>query len=130
MELSKEQVQRIVDAVLTQIGLVRVESETGVPAVAWPTNPPMVQLPPEFYESQRRIAERVARLEERFEQVDKRFEQIDRRFEQIDKRFDDLIHYMDKRFEQVDKRFAAMQWTIGIGFTLITVVMSVYNFVG
>ncbi len=122
MELSGEQLQKIVDAVTERLGAVRTAdpvSESAVaPAGAGPPESgaapyqqslPMVQLPPEFYRSQREIAERVARLEERFEQMDKRF--------------DDLIHY-------VDKRFVTMQWTIGIGFTVITVLMTVYNFVG
>ncbi len=129
MELSGEQLQKIVDAVAERLGVVRTADpatlegavapegaappESGVPG--WPS-PPMVQLPPEFYRSQREIAERVARLEERFVR--------------IDERFDDLIHYVDKRFEQMDKRFATLQWTIGIGFTVVTVLMTVYNFVG
>ncbi len=57
--------------------------------------------------SRREIAEQIARHDERFVQ--------------IDKRFDDLPHYMDKRF-------AALQWTIGLGFTFITVLMSAYNY--
>ena len=102
MELSNEQVQKIVDAVIRKLGAVSLS----------PSVPPMVQLPPEFYQSQREIAERVARLEERFVSVDGRFEQV------------------DKRFEQVDKRFSMLQWSIGLGFTFITVLMSLYNFLG
>lgn len=30
---------------------------------------------------------------------------------------------------QMDKRFAALQWTIGIGFTVIVALMSLYQFV-
>ena len=78
---------------------------------------------------------------EGFERMDKRFEQVDKRFELVDQRFQDLIHQMDKRFEQVDKRFedlihhmdkrfSLIQWTMGIGFTMITVLMSVYQFLG
>ena len=67
---------------------------------------------------------------EGFERMDKRFEdlihQMDKRFEQVDKRFEQV----DKRFEQVDKRFSLIQWTMGIGFTMITVLMSVYQFLG
>ncbi len=139
MELSGEQLQKIVDAVAERLGAVRTADSASegavVPEGAAPPESggpgrqsvPMVQLPPEFYRSQREIAERVARLEERFEQMDKRFDElihyVDKRFEQMDKRFDDLIHY-------VDKRFVTMQWTIGIGFTVVTVLMTVYNFVG
>jgi hypothetical protein len=35
---------------------------------------------------------------------------------------------VDKRFEQVDKRFNMMQWFIGTGFTMITVLMTIYTF--
>ena len=65
---------------------------------------------------------RFEQVDKRFEQVDKRFEQVDKRFEQVDKRFDDLIHYMDKRF-------SVTQWIIGLGFTLIVVMMSIFEFI-
>lgn len=35
---------------------------------------------------------------------------------------------MKQGFEQVDKRFAMLQWLIGLGFTLVTVLMTVYTF--
>ncbi|MCH8317149.1 MAG: hypothetical protein IIA88_01410 [Bacteroidetes bacterium] len=40
------------------------------------------------------------------------FQMMEKRFEAIDKRFEDLIHYMDKRFN-------ALQWFMGVGFTVI-----------
>lgn len=85
------------------------------------------------------LAERFVRVEEElksqrelmkqgFELSEKRFEdlhrQMDQRFLQIDKRFEQV----DKRFEQIDKRFCAIQWAIGIGFTAIVVLMSLYQF--
>jgi predicted transcriptional regulator len=82
----------------------------------------------------KQMVEGFARMDQRFEdlihQMDKRFEQVDKRFEQVDKRFEDLIYNMDKRFEQVDKRFSLVQWTMGIGFTMMVVLMSVYQFLG
>ncbi len=36
---------------------------------------------------------------------------------------------MQQGFAAMDKRFSTVQWTIGVGFTLITVLVSVYNFV-
>ncbi len=165
MERSNEQLQKIVDAVAERLGAVHTADPAGPEGTVAPEGAatsegggpgrqsvPMVQLPPEFYRSQRDIAERLSRVEERMEQFDRRFEelihQIDKRFEQMDKRFDELIHYVDKRFDQidkrfeqidkrfddlihyVDKRFATLQWTIGIGFTVITVLMTVYTFLG
>ncbi len=67
------------------------------------------------------VEKRFEQIDKRFEQVDKRFEQIDKRFEQVDKRFEDMQHYMDRRFSQ-------LQWMIGIGFTAITVLMGLINF--
>jgi hypothetical protein len=107
MDLTDAQLQSLADQVAERI------QPRVVPAYA-AGQPPMVQLPPEFYQSQREIAERVARLEERFEAVDKRFEAVD-------KRFDDLIHYMDKRF-------SFQQWLIGVGFLVLTTLMTVYQF--
>ncbi len=136
MDLTESQFQSLVETVAERV------RASIVPA----SQPAMVQLPPEFYQSQRELGEQVARLEarfdsfetrfeeymrhvdqrfeavdKRFEQIDKRFEQIDKRFEQIDKRFDDLIHY-------VDKRFSVQQWMIGVGFLVITTLMTVYQF--
>ena len=93
----------------------------------------------------KQMVDGFARMDKRFEELihymDKRFEQMDKRFEELihhtDTRFQDLIHQMDKRFEQVDKRFeqvdkrfSLIQWTIGIGFIMMTVLMSVYQFLG
>ena len=71
---------------------------------------------------------RFEQIDKRFEQVDKRFEQVDKRFEQVDKRFEDMQYNMDKRFEQVDKRLDQQKWVIGLGFTLVAALMSVFNF--
>ena len=105
-----------------------------------------------FARMDKRFEDLIHYMDKRFEQMDKRFEDLihhmDQRFHQMDKRFEDLIHQMDKRFEQVDKRFeqvdkrfedlihhmdkrfSLIQWTMGIGFTMITVLMSVYQFLG
>ena len=61
-----------------------------------------------------------------FEMMEKRFESIqhnlDKRFEQADKRFESMQH-------NVDKRFSSLQWFIGLGFTLLVVLMSIYEFI-
>jgi len=33
-----------------------------------------------------------------------------------------------QRFEEMDKRFSQIQWTIGIGFTVLAALMAVFNF--
>ncbi len=103
------------------------------------------------------LIERVVRVEEelralreieaaRFEAIEKRFEALQRemnaRFEAMEKRFEALqremnarFEAMDKRFEAVEKRFetiekrlAFMQWFIGVGFTLILLLITLSNF--
>ena len=75
----------------------------------------------------------------RFEAVERRFEEVERRFEAVDKRFEEVREDMNRRFEAVDRRFeevredmnrrfASTQWLIGIGFTLLVSLMSVYQF--
>ncbi|SHF22314.1 hypothetical protein SAMN02745206_01557 [Desulfacinum infernum DSM 9756] len=71
----------------------------------------------------------------RFEAVDKRFEAMEKRFEAMDKRFESLQREMharfetvDKRFEAMDRRFASLQWTMGIGFSFLTVLMGLLKF--
>ena len=67
-------------------------------------------------------------MSNRFEQVDKRFEDMrvdmNIRFEQVDKRFEDMRTDMSNRFEQVDRRFSMLMWFIGIGFTLVTTIIT------
>ncbi len=85
------------------------------------------------------LLERMVRVEEGlktqaelmrqgFEQMEKRFEQVDKRFEQVDKRFELFQHNLDKRFEQVDKRFSQLQWTMGIGFSLLAALLGVFHY--
>jgi hypothetical protein len=96
------------------------------------------------------LMERVIRVEEefkslreieaaRFDAVEKRFEALQRemnsrfealqreitaRFEAADKRFEAV----DKRFEAMDKRFQTLQWTMGIGFSFLAVLMGALEF--
>ena len=85
-----------------------------------------------------RFADMQKYMDKRFEAMDKRFEvaqlsinqrfesmqlSINQRFEAMDTRFEDMIKYMNSRF-------SSLQWLMGIGFTLITVLMSIYHFLG
>ena len=58
---------------------------------------------------------------------------------QVDKRLEELRLDMNKRFEQVDtrfgeiwgdmnKRFSQLQWSMGIGFTILAALMGIFNF--
>lgn len=95
------------------------------------------------------LIERVVRVEEAIERLSEMIkhqgemikyqgEMTNKRFEditgQMDKRFEDIIGQMDKRFselrEDMNRRFATMQWTMFFGFTLISLMITVYRFLG
>lgn len=71
-------------------------------------------------------------LKTEIKSLDKRFDDtlhhMDKRFESMDKRFDDTLHHMDKRFESMDRRFNQLTWMIGIGFTVVVTIASLYYF--
>ncbi|ROR03222.1 hypothetical protein [Desulfosoma caldarium] len=73
----------------------------------------------------REVQARFEAVDKRFEAVDKRFEAIDKRFEAIDKRFEAV----DKRFEALDKRFVTLQWSLGLGFSVLAIIIGLVRFV-
>ncbi|MFW6344564.1 MAG: hypothetical protein ACOC2B_07455 [Sediminispirochaetaceae bacterium] len=103
-----------------------------------------------FAAMDKRFDELIHQMDTRFAAMDTRFDelihQMDKRFEAMDKRFDDLIHYMDKRFEANDKRLEAMQHEtdkrfdsidrrfthmfrfMTLGFTILAMLLTVFNF--
>ncbi len=75
----------------------------------------------DIYERMVRVEEELKHQRELIHEVikimDKRFEGVDKRFEQVDKRFEEIRADMDKRFNM-------MMWFTGIGFTLITTIIT------
>lgn len=82
-------------------------------------------------------------MDRHFAAIDQRFEQtqqsMDRNFEftrqEMNRRFEEKQQSMDRQFESVEKRldsfekrFSVLQWTIGLGFTILAVLMGVFNF--
>ncbi len=71
------------------------------------------------------LSERIVRVEEGIKHqgdlLEKMLDQMDKRFMQVDKRFEDLRLDMNKRFSQ-------LQWTMGIGFTVLAALMEIFNF--
>ncbi len=61
----------------------------------------------------------------RFEALQK---EMNVRFDASEKRFEALQREMNTRFEAIEKRFATMQWTMGIGFTFLTIFISILKF--
>ncbi|MBS0618433.1 MAG: hypothetical protein JSR44_09605, partial [Spirochaetes bacterium] len=65
------------------------------------------------------IKELIVEMREGFRRMDERFEAVDKRFEQVDKRFDDF-----------NRRFSQMQWLIGLGLSLMTILIAVLRVFG
>ena len=89
------------------------------------------------------LIERIIRVEEelkalreiesaRFEAIEKRFEVIDKRMEALQREIAARAEATDKRFEalqrEMDKRFSVLQWSIGIGFSVLTVLLTLFRF--
>ena len=76
-------------------------------------------------------------IEKRFEAMEKanqqRFEAMEKadqqRFEAIEKRFESLQREMDRRFEAMEKRLTFLQWSIGVGFTLVSSLIGVATYI-
>jgi len=81
---------------------------------------------------QREMNARFEAMDKRFEalqrEMDKRFEalqrEMDKRFEAVDKRFE----AMDKRFESLEKRLSFLQWLMAGGFTFVSILITIINF--
>ena len=78
------------------------------------------------------LIERIIRVEEELKALKEielaRFEAIEKRFEAVDKRFESLIREMDARFQAIEKRLSFMQWFMGIGFTIISILIALLKF--
>ena len=125
MSLREEDVQRIGDYIKPWI---RELVETAVPQ-------------PAFVGVDAQLLERMVRVEE---ELKAQRELMDQRFAAVDKRFEDLMAHSDKRFEAVDRRFEVVdkrfddmqesfkrtQWLIGLGFVLVTAVVTVFGLLG
>ena len=69
----------------------------------------------------------------RFEDVNKRFEDVNERFDDVNKRFDDVNKRFDdvgKRFDDNSRRHTATQWAVGVGFVVLTTLITLYQFLG
>ena len=88
----------------------------------------MVRVEEELKHQRELILNVMKMMDKRFAEVDKRFEQVDKRFEDLrsdmNRRFEDMRTDMSNRFEQVDRRFSMLMWFIGIGFTLVTTIIT------
>lgn len=78
------------------------------------------------------LKEMMKLMESRFGAVDQRFEsvqkQMDDRFGAVDQRFESIQQQMDRRFNAVDKKFSMMFTFMSLGFTMLAVLFTVFNF--
>ena len=71
------------------------------------------------------IIERAVRVEE---ELKAQRELMQVRFESLQELMETRFEAVDRRFEVVDKHFNSLQWTMGLGFTLIAALMGIFNF--
>ena len=89
------------------------------------------------------LLERIIRVEEelkalkeielaRFEAIEKRFESLQRemnaRFEALQREMNARFEAVAQRFEALEKRLNFIQWFIGIGFTLLSLLIVLFGF--
>ena len=79
----------------------------------------------------KRFEEQNQRFEALQTQIDRRFEEQNQRFDDVNKRFEDVnrrFEAQNKRFDDMNTRFTHMFRFMSLGFTLLAVLMTVYNF--
>ena len=85
----------------------------------------MVRIEEELKTQRELMAARFDASDRRFDDVNQRFDDVNQRFEDMNRRFEDV----NRRFGDQNRRFSAMQWMIGGGILLVTLLMSVYEFI-
>ena len=86
----------------------------------------MVRVEEELKSQREILLTHVETSDRRFEDVNRRFEDFNERFEDVNKRFEDV----NKRFDDNNKRHTTTQWAVGIGFVVLTALVTVYQFLG
>jgi len=84
---------------------------------------------------QRALREEMnARFEAQKRESDVRFEALlaEQRAlrEEMNARFEAQKRESDARFEALEKRFSFLQWTMMLGFTILSILITVFNFLG
>ncbi len=120
----KEKVRGLADIFLAKINSTTPEAKTVFYNIIDTVIEDTVELR-EIKADKSELKELIVAMEKRFEVMDRRFEDMqrhmDKRFDDVNKRFDDF----NKRFDDFNQRFTQIQWLIGLGFTAITVALTV-----
>jgi tryptophanyl-tRNA synthetase len=72
---------------------------------------------------QREMREGFAGLRQ---EMDERFEKMDERFEKMDERFEK----MDERFEKMEHKISLIFTFLGVGFTILAALITLFQFMG
>ena len=104
-------------------------------AKPWLRDAVMETAAPRLREVDTQLLERMVRVEEELkaqrELMAERFNVVDRRFEDMLAASEQRFAAMDKRFADMrsysDKRFAALQWSLVVGFTIVTAAVTVFG---
>src|SRR6056297_3538558 len=70
------------------------------------------------------VDKRFDAVNQRFEDVNLRFEEQNQKFDDVNKRFEDV----SRRFDDMNDRFTHMFRFMSLGFTLLAVLMTIFNF--
>lgn len=129
MELTGEQIQKIGDYVIEK-------SHLWAPRYDRDLLERSVRLEEELKNQRELMLQGFQHMDARFEsmqkQMDERFAASDRRFDDVNQRFNDMNQRfgdMNQRFDDMNKKFIMMFSFFAVGLTLITVLMSIYEFV-
>ena len=57
------------------------------------------------------------------------FKRVDERFASSEKIMNERFISFEKRFEAIDKRFETMQWLLGLGFTFLTIIVTIFGYI-
>jgi gas vesicle protein len=132
MEL-KEEISKVREETKEEIMEIRKETREEISEVREEIRL-LIEMMNKRFEEQREYTDK--RFEELLHYSDKRFDDMNKRFDDMNRRFEELIHYSDKRFEDMNKRFDDMNkkfnlltWLIGVGFTVLTVLITVFRFI-
>ena len=125
-------VMTLSDADLQHIGrYVRAElpgwlNELGPWALGSQLMERMVRVEEELKSQREILLTHVETSDRRFGDMNRRFEDANRRFDDVNQRFEDV----NKRFDDNNKRHTTTQWAVGLGFVVLTALVTVYQFLG
>ena len=121
-EETKKEISEVREEMRKEISEVREEMKKEISEIREDIRL-LIEMMNKRFEEQREYTDK--RFEELLHYSDKRFEDINKRFEDINKRFEDV----NKRFEDMNRSLNLLTWMVGIGFTVITVLIAVFRFI-